>query len=45
MHILSLVWRAQETEPTLNLQSLLHTLYERAGDDYTIDYRVEPVLR
>ncbi len=33
----------QENEPLLDLQNLLHTLYEQAGYDLRIDYRIEPV--
>jgi len=33
----------QENEPVLKLQNLLHTLYEQAGYDLRIDYRIEPV--
>ncbi len=32
-----------DTEPIVDLQTLLHQIYERAGYDYTIDYKNEPV--
>ncbi len=35
--------RSQDAEPTLDLQALLNSLYDRAGYDYTLDYSAEPV--
>jgi Protein of unknown function (DUF4058) len=35
----------QEPEPSLELNGLLHALYERAGYDLTIDYRKPPAPR
>lgn len=32
-----------DTEPIVDLQTLLNQIYERAGYDYTIDYKNEPV--
>ncbi len=33
----------EDTEPRLDVQTLLHELYDRAGFDLAIDYRSEPV--
>jgi len=33
----------EDTEPRLDLQTLLHELYDRAGFDLAIDYRSDPV--
>lgn len=35
--------RPGETEPVADLQDILHSLYDRAGLGYRIDYRQEPV--
>ncbi len=35
--------QGEKNEPVLILQTLLHTLYEQAGYDLRIDYRLEPV--
>ncbi|WP_017717609.1 DUF4058 family protein [Kamptonema formosum] len=35
--------RSEDVEPVVDLQALLHGVYERAGYDYTIDYSREPV--
>jgi Protein of unknown function (DUF4058) len=35
--------QAPDPEPVLDLQALLHNVYERSGYDYFIDYQVEPL--
>jgi Protein of unknown function (DUF4058) len=34
--------RTEDTEPTVDLQELLHGVYERSGYDYFIDYNSDP---
>ena len=38
----SLPLQPEDPQPTLNLQALLHELYQRARYDYTIDYARDP---
>lgn len=35
--------RSEDVEPVVNLQELLHGVYERSGYDYFIDYNSEPM--
>jgi Protein of unknown function (DUF4058) len=35
--------RTEDVEPPINLQALLHGVYERSGYDYFIDYNSEPI--
>ncbi|MEO1146763.1 MAG: DUF4058 family protein [Cyanobacteria bacterium J06638_22] len=35
--------QAEDQEPTVSLQALLNTVYERSGYDYFIDYRTDPL--
>jgi len=35
--------RRNETEPILDLNAILHDLYDRAGYDLAIDYRNKPI--
>jgi Uma2 family endonuclease len=39
----SLPLRSEDVEPVIDLQALLHGVYDRAGYDYTMDYSREPV--
>lgn len=35
--------RSDDREPTVDLQAMLHEVYDRSGYDYFIDYRVDPL--
>jgi hypothetical protein len=36
--------QAEDIEPVINLQDLLHRLYDQGSYDLAIDYRTEPIL-
>jgi hypothetical protein len=41
--LVSLPLQPEDTEPVINLQDLLHRLYEQGSYDLALDYRTEPI--
>jgi hypothetical protein len=41
--LVSLPLQPEDTEPVINLQDLLHRLYEQGSYDLAIDYTGEPI--